>query len=468
MIRAAAGLLAALLLWTAPAAAAVPRADVTVTRNGQSWTADYRFTGRAGAWMFTRSEKTREGGQDWRTQSWRVETPGVRLERHGRHDALVGVDGRPVPARVRISFTPAAVDLDAGYDPALIFTDGSVALYTKQFALRPQPGATVIDALPLDLNGVTLPDAEVRITFRDAAGPVLLAGRRLAVARVLDDDDGDGTYIVFGRLQPIVTAAMTAVIDPQLPAWIRASLDRGVPDILGRYATVLGPAPGPKPTILVSWAGPTPGRISLGGSVLAGMVTLAYEGDRLNTESQQARFYGLWFIAHEAAHFWLGQAVHYEYARESWITEGGAELLAFRTVAAVDPTYDWRGAVNAAIAECLPYATGKGVAGAAERGESRAYYSCGAVFGLVAEGASHRPFIQFVRRLIDENRADATVTRAEWLAALDAVSGDPTLSRDIGVLLDSGSPDPKAAIASLLRRAGIPFTTGADGVPRVT
>jgi hypothetical protein len=467
MIRAALGFVAALLLWTAPAAA-TPRGDVTVTRNGQVWTADYRFTGSAGAWMFTRSEKTREGGQDWRTQGWRVETPGVRLERHGRHDALVGVNGRPVPARVRISFTPAAVDLDSGYDPALIFTDGSVALYTKQFAVRPQPNAAVIDALPLDLNGVTLPDAEVRISFHDAAGPVLLAGRRLAVAHLRDDDEGDGTYIFFGRLQPIVTDSMAAVIDPQLPAWIRASLNRGVPDILGRYATVLGPAPGPKPTILVSWAGPTPGRISLGGSVLAGMVTLAYEGDRLNTENPQARFYGLWFIAHEGAHFWLGQAVHYEFAREAWITEGGAELLAFRTVAAVDPAYDWRGAINTAISECVGFAANRGVAGAGERDESHAYYACGAVFALVAESASHRPFIQFVKRLVDENRADQNVTRTEWLAALDAVSGDPTLSRDIGVLLDQGSSDPKAAIASLLRRAGVAFTTGADGVPRIT
>jgi hypothetical protein len=461
----AAGL--ALALAPAPASATGPRVEVRVTRNGQRWTADYRFGGRAGAWMFARSERTLEGGRDWRTEGWRVETPGVTLERRGRHDALVGVGGRPVPARVRISFTPAAVDLDAGYDPALIFSDGSVALYTKQFAVLPQPSAAAIDALPLDLNGLNLPDAEVRLRFHDAAGPVLLAGRRLATAELVDGDD-DGTYILFGRIEPIVTDAMAAVLDPALPTWIRTTLGRAVPDILGRYAAALGPAPGPKPTILVSWAGPTSGKTSLGGSVLAGMVTLAYEGERLQQESPQARSYGLWFIAHEGAHFWLGQAVHYEYMRESWITEGGAELLAFRTVAAVDPTYDARGAINHAIEECLPFITGKGVAGAAERSESRAYYACGAVFALVAEGASHRPFIQFVKRLIDENRADAIVNRADWLAALDSVSGDPTLSRDIGVLLDQGSADPKAAIASLLRRAGVAFTLGEDGVPRVT
>ena len=108
------------------------------------------------------------------------------------------------------------------------------------------------------------------------------------------------------------------------------------------------------------------------------------------------------------------------------------------------------------------------MAGAAERGETRAYYACGAVFALVAEGASRRPFIDFVKRLVDENRADATVSRADWLAALDRVSRDPTLSRDIGVLLDRGTADPGASVASLLRRAGIAYTAGEDGVPRVS
>ena len=465
MIRAAAALLAVLLVWASPAVAQ-RRAEVAVTRDGASWTADFRFTGRAGAWMFTRSERSREGGQDWRVQGWRVETPGVRLERRGNHDALVAPDGGPLPARVRISFTPAAVDLDSGYDPALIFTDGSVALYTEQFAVLPQDSPAAVDRLPADLNGLALPDPATIMRFQDRAGPVLLAGARLRTATVRDDE-GDGTYILFGRLQPIVTPAMAQVVDPQLPAWISATLNRAVPDILGRYAAVLGPAPGPKPMVLISWAGPTAGKISLGGSVLAGMVTLAYEGDRLLRESPQARGYGLWFIAHESAHFWLGNAVHYEYAREAWITEGGAELLAFRTVAAVDDHYDWRGALDAAIRDCAGAIVNQGVVRAAEQSGSRPYYACGAVFALIAEGSSHRPFIQFVKLLVDGNRADGTINRAEWLAILDRVSGDPTLSRDIGVLLDRGAADPKAAIASLFTRAGVAFTLGDDHMPRM-
>jgi hypothetical protein len=459
------GLAALLLAWAAPAAAA-ERVEVTVARAGERWTADYLFPRRERAWVFPRSALTRVGERPWRPQSWRIETPGVRLERRGHYDVLVAADGERLPSRVRIAFRPFADDLIASYDNALVFTDGSVALYSKQFVAFPLESAAAAERLPRDLNGVPVPRVDIRISFRDAAGPVLHAGRRSAIL-TLRDNAGDGTYVLFGPARPIVTEDMAAILDPQLPAWVRASLARHVPDILARYAAVLGPAPGPRPTIMASWAGPTPGTTSLGGSVLPGLITMAYEGDRLLAETDEARGFGLWFIAHEAAHFWLGNAVTYEFSRDAWITEGGADLLAFRTVAAVDPRYDWRGALNESIADCARLSRGRGVAGAETRNEQRAYYACGAVFGLVAEAASRRPFIQFVRGLIDANRADHVVTRADWLGALDRASQDRSLSRDVAVMLDRGSTDPAAAIASLFSRAGVPFTRGPDGAPRL-
>ena len=459
-----------LLLLAASAQAAGPErlaAEVRVTRNGDRWTADYRLTGRAAVWMFIRSELGPEGQRPWRAGSWQIETPGVRLERRGQHDVLVADDGGAVPARVRIFFRPAAIHLEAGYDPALIFTDGSVALYTEAFVAVPQPSAEAVARLPRDLNGIAMPRVDTRMIFRDAAGPVLLAGRRLSAATVRDDDR-DGTYVLFGPAQPIVTEAMSAIIDPQLPQWIRGALSRGVPDIFARYAAVLGPAPGPKPTIMVSWAGPTPGRVSMAGGALPGLITMVYEGAGVARESEVARGYALWFIAHESAHFWLGNAVTYQYARDAWIAEGGADLLAFRTVATVDPAYDWRAALDASIADCASLSVGRGVAAAGERGEQRAYYACGAVFALVAEAASRRPFIQFVHKLVEDDRADRVVSRADWLAALDEVSHDPTLSRDIAALLDHGAADPKAAIAALFTRAGVAFTRAEDGMPRMS
>ena len=260
---------------------------------------------------------------------------------------------------------------------------------------------------------------------------------------------------------------MVGFIDPQLPEWIRGSLAQAIPDMLARYTQELGPPPGMKPTIMLSWAGPTPGLTSRAGSVLPGLIVLVYEGSGVLSEDEAARIEGLQFIAHEAAHFWLGQTVAYEYAKDAWITEGGADLLAMRLTSLAQPGYDWRADFNKSIEDCANLSRRRGIETARARNETRAYYACGAVFGLVAESASGRSFFTFVKKLIDANRVDRVVTRAEWLAALDAAARKPDLSRDIARMLDRGVPDPKAFIAALFTRAGVAHSLDAEGMPRL-
>jgi hypothetical protein len=240
-----------------------------------------------------------------------------------------------------------------------------------------------------------------------------------------------------------------------------------VPAVLGRYAQELGRLRDFKPAVMVSWGGPTPGLVSRGGSVLHGLIAMQYEGSGMLDESTAQRQQGLWFIAHEAAHFWLGQTVAYEYARDAWITEGGADLLAVRAVAEIDPEYDPNAELNRAIADCIKLTKRHGVASARDRGEHRAYYACGAVFGLVAEAGSGRSFYKFLRRLIDDNRTDGVVTRADWLAALDAATRKPVLRRDIERLLDRGVPDPAGFIANLFTQAAVSFEADPSGAVRL-
>jgi hypothetical protein len=248
---------------------------------------------------------------------------------------------------------------------------------------------------------------------------------------------------------------------------IRGSLAQAIPDILARYTQELGAPPGMKPTIMLSWAGPTPGITSRAGSVLPGLISLTYEGSGVLSEDEAARIEGLQFIAHEAAHFWLGQTVAYEYARDAWITEGGADLLAMRLTALEHPGYDWRTDFNKSIVDCAKLTRRRGIESARDRNETRAYYACGAVFGQIAESASGRSFFVFVKNIIHANRADGIVTRAEWLAALDAASRKPDLSRDIARLLDRGVSDPPSFIAALFERAGVVHSIDANGIPRL-
>ena len=315
--------LAPLLLLFLPAAgpggAPAASVDVEVVRSHGSWTADFRFDRAASAWVFARSSVTQEGATPWRAQSWRIETPGVRLERRGRYD-MITAGGRPVPRRVRVRFTPFEANLAADYPPALVFTDGSVALFSEQFHAFPMASLAEAGRLPVDLNGFHVSGRPSRVRMRDEAGPVLHEGRRTPVATI----ERKGGYVLFGGAQPVAGAAVTAVLDPGLPAWLRASLAGTVREIIGRHAAALGPAPTARPMLLASWAGPTPGKISMGGSVLPGTLVMRFEGEGVLSESEGLRHQARWFVAHEAAHFWLGEAVRYEHSRDAWITEGGA------------------------------------------------------------------------------------------------------------------------------------------------
>jgi len=440
----------------------IPQVRIEVSRRGDEWSAEFQFDRQVAAWVFPRSDFTAEGGAPWRENSWTVETRGVNLERRGSYDVFEAERGE-VPLSVRIRFKPVAKRLRADYAPALQFTDGSVALYIAQFDLFPMDSLAKVRALPDDLNNQVVPAAQLHYVFVDSAGPVLLAGKRAVVAATDDKD----TYVLFGTTRPIETPYMVGVLDPELPVWIKDSISTAVPALLSRYTQELGKLPDVKPTIMVSWAGPTPLLVSRAGSALHGLIVMTYEGTGMLVETAEQRAQGLWFVAHEAAHFWLGQTVSYQYARDAWITEGGADLLAIRSVAEADPTYDPRVELNRSIEDCISLTRRRGVERARERNEHRAYYACGAVFGLVAESGSGRSFYKFARALVDGNRADGIVSRDEWLAALDAATRKPDLSRDIARLLDRGVPDPDEFIAGLLSRAGVDYALDAAGIPKL-
>lgn len=440
-------------------------ANVEVIRDRDSWVADYRFARSAPAWAFLHSALAREDRKPWRPRSWTVETRGVRLERRGWYDVLVA-EGGNVPARVRIRFTPSTLDLEADYDPALVFSNGSVALFTDQFDATPLASAAAAAKLPVELRNIDIA-GPTRVTFRDRNGKVLHAGIRKDSA-VPTDGRSD---VLFGRGEIVATADIAAVIDPGLPQWLAQDLRSSTPRLLALYRQLLGPRSGPKPMLLASWGGPTSGRTSLGGSVLPGLVLMAFEGSGLAQPSNQARDHMRWFVAHETAHFWLGQTVDYDAANHAWITEGGADLLAVRAIAAIDPDYDPSRRLDQAVQKCTGYAV-RPVNGANERSQHDAYYACGAVFALVAEAAENkrRPgsgIGGFWRGLMESNRKDGVVSQADWLDALTRASGDPSLARDVRGLLEQGSREPRTVIASLFRRSGVRYEIAGTGELRL-
>lgn len=434
---------------------------VALERDGDAWTADYAFDRDAVAWAFARSALARETREPWRLVQWRVETPGVVLERRGAYDVIRATDGGPVPRSVRFSLTPRSVGLEADYNPALVFTGGSVALYTDHFDVFALDSLDAVEpGAPDPLE--TADFSPAALSWRDRAGPVMLRGEPVAEAAVTEGN----TYVLFGEAGVTDLGPLTTVIDTELPAWIGDEIAVYSPRTLDYYTGRLGAHDAGRPMVMASWNGPTPGLHSMGGSVMPGLIVMAFEGSRVVERSPDMEAGARWFVGHETAHFWLGETVRYAGPREAWITEGGADLMAIRAAEALNPDFDSRAVLQAEIDDCARLAV-QPVADAGSRGEHRAYYACGAVFALVAEGAQRRrdggDWFDWLRPVIDANREYGVLSREDWLAHLTEVSGDPSLRADIERLVDEGDPEAMGVIASLLARAGVAFSRDESG-----
>jgi len=421
--------------------------------DGDRWTVTFDLDRDAAVWAFDHSAVQQDNRGPWRPGQWRVETPGVALERAGHRDVLRATDGGPVPRQVRIALSPAPTAMEASYAPALLFSDGSTALHSGQYELFPLESLEAAAALPPDLTGLDLPGGPVAMTWVDADGPVLFQGLRQTAPTATDVN----TYVLFGPLEAIETPHLATIIDPAMPEWISRAIAGTAPRYAAFYAGRLGEGPEGRPAVMASWKGPTSGMTSMGGSVLPGLIAVAFEGEGVLEPRQDVTEMFNWFIAHESVHFWLGHTVSYASGRDVWITEGGADLLALRAAQALDPAFDGDAVLQAAVDDCAELAD-EPIVTASARNENRAYYACGTVFGMLAETAAARTggdAFTFVRGLIDANRADGVLTGDEWLAALTQANGDPSMAADMAVMLEAGTTDPVAMIASLFQRAGV-------------
>lgn len=438
----------------------LPGPSAELTKQGETLHLRYTLDRDAAVWAFNDSALMREFREPWRPRQWTVLTPGVVLDRSGFYDILRSEDGGPVPRQVEIRIVPKVVDLEAEY-PTLKFSNGAVALPTRQLGLYPLNSVAEAAALPADQNEIDVQVAPTRVLWRDEAHPVLFAGERYSELVT----QYERSYVLLGEADVTRDDALTAVIDPALPEWMSQTLSEAAPAMGQWYRQRLGPAAAgaEKPVLMAAWNGPTQRMTSMGGSVLPGLIVMNFEGRGITEPNDEIRERSLWFVAHEAAHFWLGQTVRYEYARDSWITEGGADMMAVRALQARNPSYNAKAELQNEIDDCVKYA-GKPLGEAGERGEHRAYYACGAVFAMSAEAAQRRKtggdFLDFIGPLIDENRADGVLTLSEWLIHYAAAGARMEQASLMLEIINEGAPDPAGSVLALLEGWDVTLQNG--------
>lgn len=433
----------------------LPAVEATVTRGPGGWRADFIFHQPAPVWAFTHSALLRDSRVPWRPQQWEVITPGVVLDQLGGREVLRMRDGGDVPAQVQIALRPASAKVEASYNPALVFSDGAVAMFSDQFDMVPIASVEAARNLPPDLNEADVPPVDVEVTWQDAAGPVLFKGQRQKAPSAKSAD----TYVLFGSPPAIETEAFTVIADAALPEWIQETILVSTPELINLYTDRLQLSPPVRPMVLASWNGPTPRIYSMGGSVMAGLIAIAFEGAEVVAPSDDLRLQAQLFLAHEAAHFWLGQLAAYEREADMWITEGGADLMAARALERLAPEFPVKDFLQTALDDCSAYLQDGPIVSANLRGHQRAHYVCGAVFAMVAEGyareAGVESWLDVVAGLIQDNQEDRVITRAEWMDMLSGYAQRSDVAPAIARLLDEETPEPQAALSALLTGAGI-------------
>ncbi len=413
---------------------------VVVERIGDRFRATFDLQADAPVWAFHRSSLRRADEQPWRPDSWQIVTPKVAMERFGEFDVFVSVDG-DVPRTVVVEFAPPALELIADYDPALVLTDGTTALFAGSFTLFPGESGAEIAALDYPRGHPT------EIVFEGDVGGVFLDGESHEQVIATGSE-----YAIYGPVSINKEAGVATLLDPALPQWLSNQIEAATPIVFEFYGTEMGPHASTRPLVLASWVPSEMQGVSQGGSVLPGMITMRFEGSGLNEPNDQVLGSSLWFIAHEAAHFWLGETIHYDTRDRMWITEGGADLMAMRATEQALGGFSASDMIAQSKIDCAQALHEGGVEDAWKRNAIRPYYDCGAVFALAVEqaGASRgEDYFDFIKALI-ANQTDREVNGEEWLAAAAEFGLEEPKLAIIRRLLREGSREPNKDIGLLV------------------
>ncbi len=453
------GLAWALPSFGQPASPVAPPVEVRIQTAGRDgyWRVVYRFAKPVAGFDFQRSSRFQ------RAPAWRVETPGYAIGRgEGRETVRLAPGARP-RREIRVAFPVDTRHLEKDYQLFERFSDGSLLLYTGHLSVVPA-GASE-----------DTPGTPNRLVLMPRRGEhLVVAGRVFRGRTAWTDAQGEETFVYFGRLVPLETEQMVAVLDPALPPWIERKLHDEIPRLFADYTRLTGFTLEARPTVLFSHrAAADPGSTVWKGGTLPGLIQMHIEtaADAPEDRDLLERFFK--FLAHEAAHLWNGQMFQTEGKNQSWMHEGGADAFAWRALHRAglldDAGLDARQAAD--LNACLARLGQESLAAAEERGEFRQVYTCGSLLAWLTEAAVRRndpaadlhSFWAALFRAAD--RRDRRYDEALYLATLREWTNDLATVAFVEDFLHRPMPDRAARTLAAFRAAGAALRAAPEAMP---
>lgn len=249
----------------------------------------------------------------YRSQAWRIVTPGLTFETHGNQEVITAGGKRFSTISVEVALY---LPYDEGnYTAFDRFTDGGTDVYVGFFAGAAQQGSEE-RGLRLDIQLTGLPNENVIPTS------------------AINPEEPD--YAYFGPATPTPFGAARILLDPQLPAWLVPEIQQTTAKVTSYFDQVWHRKLAAPPLILISYD-PAPAKgLSLKGGALEKKLVFRFGGDALRLEGNPiVRRYLVEVVAHELAHIWQRNVARGGFGGdESWFHEGGAEAIALAALRA--------------------------------------------------------------------------------------------------------------------------------------
>jgi hypothetical protein len=243
----------------------------------------------------------------YRSQAWRLLTPGLKLVTNGERE-LITADGK------RFSSISIEVALHLSYEqgsytPFDRFSDGGTDVYLGFFAGNAKDGN---QARPLHLSVQLTGLPNENIVPPDAKNP--------------EEPD----YAYFGPATPAPFGVAKVILDPQIPAWLIPVIQDTTAKVTSYFDQVWHRKLGATPLILVSLDPAASKGLSIKGGAMENKIVYRFGGDALRHDgSPQVRRYIAELVAHELAHIWQRNVLRGGIGEgEPWVHEGGAEAIA--------------------------------------------------------------------------------------------------------------------------------------------
>jgi hypothetical protein len=246
-----------------------------------------------------------------REDSWVIETPGYYFGRDGDYQVVVASAKAKPTHSLRVS---VPVDTRSGmWNNELfnVFTDTSVALFTRHFYVSPfDPEKVEYEREMLVSNMEIIPKTDQHVIIRDRKSYGPMRWR---------DPSTRGTYAYTGTLEVERLHNVAMILDPGMPSWVKSIARLSIPALIEIYTERLGRPLDTVPLVLFSYEPGSAMGYQYNGTVLGDLLQLRVQGAAWEQESAAMRLHLTQFIADEVIKLWSGQVTAVVPRFQQWV-----------------------------------------------------------------------------------------------------------------------------------------------------